>query len=64
MDRVASQATQHIITKIIFNGKESYQLFLTYFGKLEKISNHVVTSRLLNRMKFDDKLAFWRKALI
>jgi hypoxanthine-DNA glycosylase len=53
------------IKKIIFNGKESYKLFTKYFGILEHISYQIVpSSSPANTMKFEQKLEFWRNALL
>ena len=53
------------ITKIIFNGKESHKLFQKYFGVMEGIEYRIVTSTSpANTMKFEQKLEFWRKALL
>ena len=58
-------AQKNSIQKIIFNGKESHKLFLKYFGIFEHISYHVVPSTSpANTMKFEQKLAFWRQAIL
>lgn len=53
------------IQKIIFNGKESYKLFIKHFEIMERFSYHIVPSTSpANTMKFETKLALWQKALL
>jgi len=53
------------ITKIIFNGKESYRLFVKYFGQIPDMNLQIVPSTSpANTMKFELKLDLWRCALL
>lgn len=53
------------IETIIFNGKESHRLFTQYFGILEHISYQIVpTTSPANTMRFEQKLEFWRQAIL
>jgi len=53
------------ITKILFNGKESYKYFHRKFGDIEGISYHIMPSTSpANTIKFEDKLHFWKQALL
>jgi hypoxanthine-DNA glycosylase len=48
------------ITKIVFNGKESYRYFLKKFGQIEGISYYEMPSTSpANTMSFDNKLKIW-----
>lgn len=53
------------IRKILFNGKESYKYFYRKFGDIEGITYHIMPSTSpANTIKFDDKLLFWKQALL
>ena len=48
------------ISKIVFNGKESYRYFSNKFGLLEGISYYVMPSTSpANTMSFENKLKIW-----
>jgi hypoxanthine-DNA glycosylase len=52
------------ITKIVFNGKESYRYFNKKFGQLKGISYHVMPSTSpANTMSFENKLKIWSSCL-
>lgn len=53
------------IRKIIFNGQQSHKFFLKKFGQIDGIQYEVAPSTSpAYTMKFEDKLAAWRRALI
>lgn len=48
------------ITKIVFNGKESYRYFSKKFGQIEGITYYVMPSTSpANTMSFENKLEIW-----
>jgi hypoxanthine-DNA glycosylase len=48
------------ISKIVFNGKESYRYFNKKFGQIEGISYYVMPSTSpANTMSFENKLTIW-----
>ncbi|PKB18856.1 DNA-deoxyinosine glycosylase [Flavobacterium sp. 5] len=53
------------ITKIIFNGKKSYDFFFKRYGKIEGITYFVMPSTSpANTMTFENKLKIWSSCFI
>jgi hypoxanthine-DNA glycosylase len=53
------------ITKIVFNGKESYRYFSKKFGQIEGIPYYVTPSTSpANTMSFENKLKIWSSCFL